>query len=75
MILPQRFNKSKFKTLRGIASNLLFRAFANSNKPYCTCAFKICEFPNMVLSKIEYSNAVNARYTFNPLWVSDSVLM
>ena len=65
--------KSKFKTLRGIASNLLFRAFANSNKPYCTCAFKICEFPNMVLSKI--TDAVNARYTFNSLWVSDSVLM
>ena len=29
----------------------------------------------MVLSKIEYSNAVNARYTFNPLWVCESVLM
>ena len=29
----------------------------------------------MLLRKIEYSNAVNARYMFNPLWVSDSVLM
>ena len=27
-------------------------------------------FPNMVLST-EYSKAVNARYTFQPLWVSD----
>ena len=27
-------------------------------------------FPNMVLST-EYSEAVNARYTFQPLWVSD----
>ena len=26
-------------------------------------------FPNMVLST-EYSEAVNARYTFQPLWVS-----
>ena len=33
------------------------------------------EFPNMVLSKIEYSNAVNARYTVDPLWVSDSVFV
>ena len=36
-------------------------------------------FPNMVLStetfnqsvRTEYSEAVNARYTFQPLWVSD----
>ena len=36
-------------------------------------------FPNMVLStetfnqsvRTEYSEAVNARYTFEPLWVSD----
>ena len=27
-------------------------------------------FPDMVLST-EYSEAVNARYTFQPLWVSD----
>ena len=30
-------------------------------------------FPNMVLST-EYSEAVNARYTFQPLWVSGIVL-
>ena len=38
-------------------------------------------FPNMVLStetlnqsvRTEYSEAVNARYTFQPLWVSDSI--
>ena len=30
-------------------------------------------FPNMVLST-EYSEAVNARYTFQPLWVSDDTL-
>ena len=29
-------------------------------------------FPNMVLST-EYSEAVNARYTFQPLWVSDGI--
>ena len=29
-------------------------------------------FPNMVLST-EYSEAVNARYTFQPLWVSDNI--
>ena len=39
-------------------------------------------FPNMVLSterfnqsvRTEYSEAVNARYTFQPLWVSDEKL-
>ena len=39
-------------------------------------------FPNMVLStetfnqsvRTEYSEAVNARYTFQPLWVSDGTL-
>ena len=38
-------------------------------------------FPNMVLStetfnqsvRTEYSEAVNARYTFQPLWVSDII--
>ena len=38
-------------------------------------------FPNMVLSietfnqsvPTEYSEAVNARYTFQPLWVSDTI--
>ena len=30
-------------------------------------------FPNMVLST-ECSEAVNARYTFQPLWVSDNTL-
>ena len=38
-------------------------------------------FPNMVLStetfnqslRTEYSEAVNARYTFQPLWVSDTM--
>ena len=38
-------------------------------------------FPNMVLStetfnqsvRTEYSEAVNARYTFQPLWVSDEI--
>ena len=38
-------------------------------------------FPNMVLStetfnqsvRTEYSEAVNARYTFQPLWVSDKI--
>ena len=38
-------------------------------------------FPNMVLStetfnqsvRTEYSEAVNARYTFQPLWVSDTI--
>ena len=29
-------------------------------------------FPNMVLST-EYSEAVNERYTFQPLWVSDNI--
>ena len=39
-------------------------------------------FPNMVLStetfnqsvRTEYSEAVNARYTFQPLWVSDFII-
>ena len=31
-------------------------------------------FPNMVLST-EYSEAVNARYTFQPLWVSGLICM
>ena len=36
----------------------------------CSRAIKWSEgFPNMVLST-EYSEAVNARYTFQPLWVS-----
>ena len=61
--------------MRGIASNLLFRAFVKFKQPLLYMRVQTLEFPNMVLSKIEYSNAVKARYTFDPLWVSDSVLV
>ena len=38
--------------------------------PMFSCEINWSEgFPNMVLST-EYSEAVNARYTFQPLWVS-----
>ena len=37
---------------------------------YKTFANKPSVFPNMVLGKTEYSNAMTACYTFQPLWLS-----
>ena len=70
--LYKRSSTTHYTLFAGLILNIPFAKYHIWNK-------KGEGFPNMVLStetfnqsvRTEYSEAVNARYTFQPLWVSD----